>query len=40
MSTPLWTRLSNPSHFMRWSGTLVQWLAAISTAILAIGLYL
>ena len=40
MSTPLWTRLSNPSHFMRWSGTLVPWLAAISTAILALGLYL
>ena len=25
---------------MRWSGTLVPWLAAISTAVLAIGLYL
>ena len=33
MTPSLWTRLSNPSHFMRWSGALVPWLrpAALAT---------
>jgi heme exporter protein C len=40
MTPSLWTRLSNPSHFMRWSGTLVPWLAAFSAALVGLGLYL
>ncbi len=39
-SPSLWTRLSNPSHFMRWSGALTPWLAALSALVLAAGLYL
>ncbi len=40
MTPSLWTRLSNPSHFMRWSGALVPWLAALSAALVGLGLYL
>lgn len=39
MTPSLWTRLSNPSHFMRWSGALVPWLTALSLGVLALGLY-
>ena len=40
MTPSLWTRLSNPGHFMRWSGALAPWLAGLSLATLAVGLYL
>ncbi|HEV7439894.1 MAG TPA: heme transporter HemC, partial [Methylobacterium sp.] len=36
----MWTRLANPGHFMRWSGALLPWLAGLSAAGLALGLYL
>ena len=39
MTPYLWTRLSNPGHFMRWSGALVPWLTVLSLGILAVGLY-
>jgi heme exporter protein C len=39
MTPSLWTRLSNPGHFMRWSGRLGPWLAVLSLAVLAVGLY-
>lgn len=39
MTPSLWTRLSNPSHFMRWSGVLVPWLTTLSLIVLAVGLY-
>ena len=39
MTPSLWTRLSNPSHFMRWSGALVPWLTVLSLGVLTLGLY-
>ena len=34
MTPSLWTRMSNPGHFMRWSGKAVPWLTALSLAAL------
>lgn len=34
------TKLANPSTFLRWSGALVPWLAGLTVATLAIGLYM
>jgi len=34
------TKLANPSTFLRWSGALVPWLAGLTVASLAIGLYM
>ncbi|KAA2241257.1 heme ABC transporter permease [Salinarimonas soli] len=36
----MWTKLANPSFFLRWSGAAVPWLAALAAALLAVGLYM
>jgi heme exporter protein C len=35
----MWTKLANPSFFLRWSGVAMPWLVALSAGILVVGLY-
>jgi len=35
----MWTKLANPSAFLRWSGALLPWLVAATAALFAVGLY-
>ncbi len=36
----MWTKLANPSHFLRWSGALLTPLALAAAALLLVGLYM
>ena len=40
MWTAFWNRLAQPGHFLRWSGAAMPWLAGLTAALLAFGLYL
>ncbi|HYF55264.1 MAG TPA: heme ABC transporter permease [Salinarimonas sp.] len=35
----MWTKLANPSVFLRWSGAALPWLVALTLGLLAVGLY-
>jgi heme exporter protein C len=35
----MWTKLANPSFFLRWSGAALPWLVALTAVLLVVGLY-